>query len=632
MAQIQKGTTYITGDQVTAANLNALADSAILLAGAITDQTAKTVPLAADTLLIHSAADTALRKSTLTQVFANATGIPISTGISGLGSGVATFLGTPSSANLAAAVSDETGSGALVFANSPTLVTPILGTPQSGTLTSCTGLPISTGVSGLGTGVATALAVNVGSAGAPVVNGGALGVPTSGTVTNLTGTASININGTVGGTTPSTVAATTISASSTAAVALSATRSNAGTVAQFIGPSQSAYIYTDTNGIYLGSDSAQNTAFYLNETSDTISAYTGGAVRGVFTSTGLNSTAIGATTPSTGAFTTLSATGTISGTGDIASYTDANAIKFGTTGSQGIIASTRSGGNYSTLALKTSGADGNGVTRFSLAFDGAATFAVAGTTRAEVSSTGLAVTGTTSISGNAQIGGTVDKVTGVSGGGTGLTVQAASAPTVAVWDTTNASYYTNLAQVEANAYLTNIANGSLFLGANNTSIAAISSTGLAVTGALSSTTGANFATSSGSVGIGTASPAHPLDVINAGGTGISTRNTETNYSIMRLGTDPTNAYSFIQNGKSGSGTTLDLAFRFDSSERMRITSGGNVGIGTTDQFGGGVKVVGLANATTVPASNPTGGGVLYVESGALKYRGSSGTVTTIANA
>ena len=68
------------------------------------------------------------------------------------------------------------------------------------------------------------------------------------------------------------------------------------------------------------------------------------------------------------------------------------------------------------------------------------------------------------------------------------------------------------------------------------------------------------------------------------------------------------------------------------AERFRITSAGNIGIGTTDQFGGGVKVVGIANATTVPASNPTGGGVLYVEGGALKYRGSSGTVTTIANA
>lgn len=51
-----------------------------------------------------------------------------------------------------------TGSGKVVMDTSPTLVTPALGTPSSGTLTSCTGLPISSGVSGLGTGVATFLA------------------------------------------------------------------------------------------------------------------------------------------------------------------------------------------------------------------------------------------------------------------------------------------------------------------------------------------------------------------------------------------------------------------------------------------------------------------------------------------
>jgi len=79
----------------------------------------------------------------------NTTITPAVGSITGLGTGVATFLATPSSANLAAAVTDETGSGALVFATSPTLVTPILGTPTSITLTNATGLPLTTGVTGV---------------------------------------------------------------------------------------------------------------------------------------------------------------------------------------------------------------------------------------------------------------------------------------------------------------------------------------------------------------------------------------------------------------------------------------------------------------------------------------------------
>jgi hypothetical protein len=95
----------------------------------------------------------------------SATGLPVSTGISGFGTGIATFLATPSSANLVAALTTSTGTGNNVFATSPTLVTPVLGTPTSGTLTNATGLPVSTGISGLGTGVATAAASNLSAAG-----------------------------------------------------------------------------------------------------------------------------------------------------------------------------------------------------------------------------------------------------------------------------------------------------------------------------------------------------------------------------------------------------------------------------------------------------------------------------------
>jgi hypothetical protein len=98
------------------------------------------------------------------------------TGITAFGTGVATALGQ-----------NVSGSGSIALTTSPVFTTPNLGTPSAATLTSATGLPVSTGIAGLGTNVATALAVNVGSAGAVVVNGGALGTPSSGTLTNATG-------------------------------------------------------------------------------------------------------------------------------------------------------------------------------------------------------------------------------------------------------------------------------------------------------------------------------------------------------------------------------------------------------------------------------------------------------------
>ena len=82
------------------------------------------------------------------------------------------------------------------------------------------------------------------------------------------------------------------------------------------------------------------------------------------------------------------------------------------------------------------------------------------------------------------------------------------------------------------------------------------------------------------------------------------------------------------------GTTNDTDPFTNNRVRLQIDENGSFAFNTssTSVFGGGVKVYFVANCTTVPTSNPSGGGIFYVESGALKYRGSSGTVTTIAAA
>lgn len=137
-------------------------------------------------------------------------------------------------------------------------VAPAWSSTPTFTATNVTGLPVSTGIIGLGTGVATALAVNVGTAGSFVVNGGALGTPSSGVATNLTGTAASLTAG---------LATDTVSKTGTGSTyATSASPTFTGTVSA---AAITASGLTTTNGIY---SATTNAGGYASNTFGELSA------------------------------------------------------------------------------------------------------------------------------------------------------------------------------------------------------------------------------------------------------------------------------------------------------------------------------------------------------------------------
>ncbi len=282
-------------------------------------------------------------------------------------------------------------------------------------------------------------------------------------------------------------------------------------------------------------------------------------------STGLNSTAIGATTPSTGAFTTLSATRGSAGV--VATLLSGNAA-------QSPFISLGRASEDSRITIAAAGNDGlSGTVAGDIAIGSNTNIwlGTAGDGRVKISSTGLAVTGALSATG------------AISG--------------------------QDLRQAN-DGFLTydsgNVGSKSLTVrdGAGNTR-AVFSSTGLAVTGTLSSTTGANFATSSGSVGVGTTTPLCKTEVYDSAVLGAFVPATRSTWRVLQVKNfQRTNSGSAAgisfqgdnANGDTGSagivgindnttGGVMSLAFLTASAnvsiERARIDSSGNVGIGTT---------------------------------------------------
>jgi len=363
-------------------------------------------------------------------------------------------------------------------------------------------------ITGFGTGVATALAVNTGSAGAFVVNGGALGTPSSGTLTNCTFP---------------TLNQSTTGNAATATTATNLAGGSAGSLPYQSALNTTIFLAAGTNGQVL--TLASGVPSWATPTTGTVTSVGGtGTVSGISLSGTVTSSgnltlggtldlsappAIGSTTPNTGTFSTLtvndnttlgsSNTDTVAFTARInTEFTPAtdNTYDLGRTGHEWRDLYITGTANIDSLIADT--ADINAGTIDNTIIGG--TIPLAGTF------TDLRVNNTISLAGSTGTSGYV------------LTSNGASAPT---WQTLPASGITITDDTTTNAtrYLafTSATSGSI-VGQNvsSTKLQFNPSTGTLSSTSFASSAGSNFATSSGNVGIGSSSPSAKLTVVGTG--------------------------------------------------------------------------------------------------------------------
>lgn len=187
--------------------------------------------------------------------------------------------------------------------------------------------------------------------------------------------------------------------------------------------------------------------------------------------------------------------------------------------------------------------------------------------------------------------------------------------------------------------LASAVSGTLPVGNGGTGTATAFTAGSVVFAGASGVYGQNNATlfwddANSRLGIGLATPGNGLHVKKDGDAARFERASGSSNFFVAL--DGAGGGFWNGAGETGEGIYLGSASHFlelwvNSVRRLRIDANTNFLFNNTTPGTSAAGVLVIANGTA-PSSSPAGVGQLYVEAGALKYRGSSGTVTTIANA